>query len=307
MDGLVGHVSVLYEEALSGLRVRPGGHYLDATTGLGGHAAGILRASYPDGLLLGLDADPEAIYRAERELRPFGNRVTLRAANFRHMADVSRECGFRQVDGILMDLGLSSCQLADGARGFSFSREGPLDMRFDRHKGEPASLLIDRLEESELADLLWRYGEEPHARRIARAMVTARPLTTTTELANLIVRSVGHRERIHPATRTFQALRIAVNDELLSLSESLPQARDLLLPGGRLVVISFHSLEDRMVKQFLHRESSNCVCPPELPVCVCGHTATMRLPSRRAVRPKREETSSNPRSRSARLRIGERL
>jgi len=307
MDDLAGHVSVLYDEALSGLRIRPGGRYLDATTGLGGHAAGILRASYPGGLLLGLDADPEAIHYAGQALRPFGDRVALRVANFRDMAYCSRESGFGQVDGILVDLGLSSRQLADASRGFSFSQDGPLDMRFNPQHGQPASDLVNQLSEAELADLFWRYGEERHARRIARAIVSARPLATTTELAELIVRVVGHREKIHPATRTFQALRIAVNDELLALSESLPQARDLLRPGGRLVVISFHSLEDRVVKRFLQQEASNCICPPDLPICTCKHTATMHLPGRRAIRPKAEEIARNPRSRSARLRIGERL
>jgi 16S rRNA (cytosine1402-N4)-methyltransferase len=206
-----------------------------------------------------------------------------------------------------MDLGLSSCQLADASRGFSFSQDGPLDMRFNPQHGWPASHLVNQLPEAELAELLWRYGEERHARRIAHAIVSARPLKTTAELADLIVRVVGHREKIHPATRTFQALRIAVNDELLALSESLPQARDLLRPGGRLVVISFHSLEDRVVKRFLQLEASNCTCPPDLPICTCNHTATMHLPSRRAIRPTADETARNPRSRSARLRIGERL
>jgi 16S rRNA (cytosine1402-N4)-methyltransferase len=307
MDGIVEHVSVLYKEALAGLRIRAGGRYVDATTGMGGHAAGILRASAPDGLLLGLDADPEAVRRAERELRPFGDRATVRVANFRHIAECSRECGFGQVDGILMDLGLSSSQLADASRGFSFSRVGPLDMRLDPRHGQPASNLVNRLPEAELADLLWHYGEERHSRRIARAIVNSRPVETTTELADLIVRAVGRREKIHPATRTFQALRIAVNDELLSLSEALPQARDLLCPGGRLVVISFHSLEDGIVKRFLQLEASNCVCPPDLPICRCEHTATMHLPNRRAIRPGDDEIAANPRSRSARLRTGEKL
>jgi 16S rRNA (cytosine1402-N4)-methyltransferase len=307
MDGIDQHVSVLYHEALSGLCIQPGGGYIDATVGAAGHAAGILEASSPHGLLLGLDADPDAILYAGRALQRFGERVTLRTASFRHLAQTSRECSFGQVDGILMDLGLSSRQLADGSRGFSFSQEGPLDMRFDPRVGQPASYLVDRLAQDELADLFWRYGEERHSRRIARAIVDSRPLTTTKELADVIVRAVGHREKIHPATRVFQALRIVVNDELVALAESLPQARDLLHPGGRLVVISFHSLEDRIVKRFLQREASNCVCPPDIPICTCGHVATMRLPSRAAIRPTTEETVVNPRSRSAKLRIGERL
>jgi 16S rRNA (cytosine1402-N4)-methyltransferase len=307
MNAYVEHIPVLFEEALAALRVRPSGHYLDATTGMGGHAAGILRAAAPDGRLLGIDADPEAIQYAERALGPFGDRVTLRVASFRNMAQVSRGCGFSQVDGILMDLGLSSRQLSDAARGFSFGREGPLDMRMDPRQEQTAALLVNRLPEADLADLLWRFGEERHARRIARAIVSARPLETTTQLADLIARAVGHRGRIHPATRSFQALRIAVNDELVALAEALPQARDLLGPGGRLVVIAFHSLEDRIVKRFLHGEASDCICPPGLPACHCGHKATMHLPSRRATRPSEEELSANPRARSASLRVGERL
>ena len=307
MESLAEHVPVLYTEALTGLRIVPGGRYIDATIGAASHATGILEASSPDGTLLGLDADPEAVLHARQALRAFGNRATLRAANFRTLTQTSRDCGFVQVDGILMDLGLSSRQLAHAWRGFSFNLEGPLDMRFDRDQGRPASDLVNTLPQDELATLFWELGEERHSRRIARAIVAARPLTTTGELARLIVGAVGHRDRIHPATRVFQALRIAVNEELLALSEALPQARDLLRPGGRLAIISFHSLEDRLVKRFLHMEASGCICPPDLPVCGCGHIASMRLPTRSAIRPSAEETARNPRSRSARLRIGERL
>jgi len=206
-----------------------------------------------------------------------------------------------------MDLGLSSRQLAQAERGFSFGLEGPLDMRFDPDQGKPASDLVNRLDPEELADIFWRFGEERHSRRIARAIAAARPLRTTKELADLVERTIGHREKIHPATRVFQALRVAVNDELAALSEVLPQARDLLREGGRLVVISFHSLEDRLVKQFLQSEASACICPPGLPICTCGHRATLRLPTRSAIRPSVEEERLNPRSRSARLRVGERL
>jgi 16S rRNA (cytosine1402-N4)-methyltransferase len=307
MSGPVEHTPVLCDEALSGLKVRPGGRYVDATLGAGGHAARILAASAPHGQVLAMDADPEAARVAQETLHPFGSRLNVQVANFRHLAQYSTQLGFDQVDGILMDLGLSSLQLADGARGFSFSREGPLDMRFDPGQGEPASALVNGLSEVEMASLLWRFGEERQARRLARAIVAARPLNTTGELAALCARIVGWREKIHPATRTFQALRIAVNDELSSLAEALPQARDLLAPGGRLVVISFHSLEDRLVKHFLVREASDCICPPEAPICTCDHRATMRIVSRRPVRPSTEEQDRNPRSRSARMRIGERL
>ncbi len=301
------HVPVLYDEALAGLRIRPGGSYLDGTLGAAGHAAGILQASSPDGTLLGLDADPEAVAFAREVLRPFGERARLRVANFRHMETVARAEGLSDVDGILLDLGLSSRQLADAERGFSFSQEGPLDMRMDPNSRRTAASLVNSLPEEELADLLWRYGEEQRSRRIARAIVAARPVTTTAQLAAIVARSAGRGQKIHPATRTFQALRIAVNDELQALADALPQARDLLGPGGRMAIISFHSLEDRMVKQFFQRESRDCICPPELPVCTCGHTATLMMVNRKPIRPTEDEVARNPRSRSARLRIAERL
>jgi 16S rRNA (cytosine1402-N4)-methyltransferase len=307
MREAVEHIPVLYEEVLEGLQVHPGGRYIDATLGAGGHATGILQASAPDGQLLGLDADPSAVAHARERLRPFGERAVLWVGNFRHLDNVARGLGFRQVDGILMDLGLSSRQLEDAARGFSFAHAGPLDMRLDPGRGQPAADLANTLPAEELADLLWRYGEERHSRRIARAIVAARPVTRTDELAELIARAVGRREKIHPATRTFQALRIAVNEELAALEEALPQARDLLRPGGRLAVISFHSLEDRLVKQFYRREAASCLCPPEVLVCSCGHQSTLVEITRRPIRPSGEEVAQNPRSRSARLRLAERL
>jgi 16S rRNA (cytosine1402-N4)-methyltransferase len=307
MAGTGAHVPVLYDEVLAWLEPRPGGRYIDATLGAGGHATGILNASAPDGLLLAVDADPEAIAFAEQVLQPFGGRVTLHVADFRHLQAVAAACGFDQADGILMDLGLSSRQLTDAERGFSFSQDGPLDMRLDRRQGQDAADLVNHLSEAELADLLWRYGEERHARRIARAIVAARPVTTTGQLAGLVERAVPRREKIHPATRTFQALRIAVNGELEALNQALLQARDLLRPGGRLAVIAFHSLEDRLVKRFYQQEARDCICPPEVPVCVCQHRATLRVLTPRAVRPTSRETARNPRSRSARLRIAERL
>jgi 16S rRNA (cytosine1402-N4)-methyltransferase len=316
------HIPVLYDRVLAGLRIRPGGLYIDATVGAGGHAAGILSASAPDGRLLGLDTDPDAISFARQALGPFGNRVLLRAENFRHLTRVAAALSFEHVDGILMDLGLSSRQLADRERGFSFSQDGPLDMRMKRSQGPTAADLINHLPEADLADLLWRYGEERHARRIARAIVIARPLLTTGQLANLVARTVTRKarrdqrrtrkgmysqRRIHPATRTFQALRIAVNDELKALNQALPQARDLLRPEGRLAVISFHSLEDRMVKRFFQQEARDCICPPETPICICQHRAALNIITRKPIRPTLEEISSNPKSRSARLRIAELL
>jgi 16S rRNA (cytosine1402-N4)-methyltransferase len=307
MEGAVEHIPVLYKEVLAGLQVRSGGRYIDATLGAGGHAAGILEASAPDGRLLGLDADPDAVAYARERLQGFGERAVLWVGNFRHLSTVAHALDFGQVQGILMDLGLSSRQLEDATRGFSFSQEGPLDMRMDPRQGQAAADLLNTLPEQELADLLWRYGEERHSRRIARAIVAARPVRRTDELAELVARMVGRRERIHPATRTFQALRIAVNEELEVLEEALPQARDLLRPGGRLAVIAFHSLEDRIVKQFFRKEARDCLCPPEVPVCSCGHRATLKEVTRKPIRPSEEEVAQNPRSRSARLRLAERL
>lgn len=307
MHGSSEHVPVLYNKVLDGIQPRSGGRYIDATLGAAGHAAGILTASGPDGELLGLDADPDAISFAGQVLGSFGDRVVLQVANFRHLREVALALGFGQVDGILMDLGLSSRQLADAERGFSFNQDGPLDMRMNRSQRETAADLINALPEAELAELLWRYGEERHARRIARVIVSSRPVSTTGQLADLVARTVGRREKIHPATRTFQALRIAVNDELEALNQALRQARDLLRPQGRLAVIAFHSLEDRLVKRFYQQESRDCLCPPEIPVCICEHRATLKVLTPRPVRPSAEEIARNPRSRSARLRLAERL
>jgi len=292
---------------LTFLAVRPGGTYIDATVGGGGHAAAILTASAPDGRLLGLDRDPAALEIARRRLAPFGDRALLRHGSFARLALLAQDIA--PVDGVVFDLGLSSLQLADPRRGFAFSREGPLDMRFDPEAGGPtAADLVNTLSVKELAEVLYRYGEERQARRIAEAIVAARPVRTTTELAEVVAAAVGSRRgRIHPATRTFQALRIAVNRELDALAEALPQALDLLAPGGRLVVISFHSLEDRIVKRFLRRESRDCICPPETPICTCGHRARLRVLTPKPVRPSPEEVAANPRSRSARLRAAQRL
>jgi 16S rRNA (cytosine1402-N4)-methyltransferase len=221
---------------------------------------------------------------------------------------VARARYFVPADGILFDLGLSSLQLADPLRGFAFMTEGPLDMRFDPvADGPTAAALVNELSHKELTAILYQYGEEVQARRVAEAIVAARPLYTTQELVSVIEQVVKRRSRIHPATRTFQALRIAVNDELAALEAALPQAVEILAPGGRLAVISFHSLEDRIVKRFMRRESRDCVCPPESPICICDHRATLRLVSRRPIRPTAEEVAANPRARSARLRVAERI
>jgi 16S rRNA (cytosine1402-N4)-methyltransferase len=276
--------------------------------GGGGHTAAILEESAPDGCVLALDRDPQAVEAASRGLRRYGERAEIVHSSFSGLAEVAAERGFAAVDGVLFDLGLSSLQLADSSRGFSFLGDGPLDMRFDLHSQCPtAAQLVNELSEEELGALLWEYGEEKQARRIAEAVVESRPLETTGQLVAVIEGVVRRRSRIHPATRTFQALRIAVNDELGQIREALPQARDLLRVAGRLVVISFHSLEDRLVKRFLRRESRGCICPPGVPVCVCGHQASLRLVTRKPVRPSAEEVAANPRARSARLRVAERI
>lgn len=300
------HIPVLYQSVLEYLP-KPGGCFLDGTVGAGGHAAALLEASSPDGRLLGLDRDPAALSFAGQRLAPFGDRVTLVHASFAQMGEHTARLGFEQFDGILLDLGLSSRQLDDPARGFAFRHEGPLDMRFDPDDERTAASLVNELPPDELADIIYRYGEERESRRIARAIVNARPLRTTGDLASIVSGAVRRRERrIHPATRTFQALRIAVNCELEALSAALPQAVQLLRPGGRLAIIAFHSLEDRIVKQFFRRESQDCLCSPELPVCICQHQATLNILTRKPIRPSTVEVDRNSRSRSARLRIAER-
>ncbi|MBN1260794.1 MAG: 16S rRNA (cytosine(1402)-N(4))-methyltransferase RsmH [Anaerolineae bacterium] len=306
----VGHVPVLLEETLAALAVRAGGVYIDATVGGGGHAAAILEQSAPWGRLLALDRDPHAAVRAAARLKPFGERVRVIHAAYAHLAKVARAEGFVPADGVLFDLGFSSLQVDDPDRGFSFRHEGFLDMRFDPTGNEPtAADLVNTLSEEGLVDLFRRYGEEPRSRRFARAIVAARPLETTGQLAGVIEEAAGgQRSRgIHPATRVFQALRIAVNRELAMLEETLPQVVSLLKPGGRLAIITFHSLEDRVVKHFFRQEARGCECPPEAPVCVCGRKPTLRLLTRKPIAPSPEEISVNPRSRSAKLRSVERL
>jgi len=303
------HTPVLLREVLDGLRVRPGGRYIDATVGVGGHAAGILAGSAPDGQLLGLDRDPDAIRAAGARLAPYRARLVLRHSTFSALDEITVAENFSSVDGVLMDLGLSSYQLADPARGFSFSVDGVLDMRFDPLSDAPtAEELVNTLQVDDLAALLRDFGEEPDARRIARAIVAARPIRSTGRLAQVVRQAAGRgRRRVHPATRTFQALRIAVNMELDEIARALPQAVEALALGGRLVIISFHSLEDRLVKRFFRRESRDCLCPPELPVCRCGHRAILRTVTRKPIRPSPGEVAHNRRSRSARLRIAERI
>jgi 16S rRNA (cytosine1402-N4)-methyltransferase len=311
----VSHVPVLIDEVVAMLAPAAGSQHVDATLGGGGHAERILQASDPDGRLLGLDADEAAIARVRARLAPrFGTRLQLRQANFRDLADIAPQEGFPEIDGCLFDLGLSSFQLADAGRGFGIRTGGPLDMRFDTTRGVPAADLLATLDTDELVALLRRYGEEPFAGRIARAIVETRrtaPIRTAEELAAVVARVAPSRapgrRRIHPATRVFQALRIAVNEELESLQAGLAAAVDLLRPGGRLVVLSYHSLEDRIVKRFLQAERRGCTCPPEAPVCVCGRQPRLRLLSPKGLVPTPAEITANPRARSARLRAAERI
>jgi 16S rRNA (cytosine1402-N4)-methyltransferase len=262
----------------------------------------------PDGCLLGLDIDPLALTLAGARLAPFGERAVLVHASYTNMDERVADLGWGEVDGILLDLGVSSMQLDQPERGFSFQADAPLDMRFDPLTGPTAADLVNSLPEGELAGLLYRYADERKSRQIARAIVHARPLHTTHELAQVVRRAIGSgRGRIDPATRTFQALRIAVNHELESVEVVLPLAIKLLAPGGRLAVIAFHSLEDRLVKQFFRRESQDCICPHGQPVCTCGHHASLGEITRHPIQAEQAEILRNPRARSARLRVAEKI
>lgn len=300
-------------EVLELLAPHGGGIYLDGTVGGGGHARLILEASGPDGRLVGLDRDPAALAAAAAVLAPYAGRAELRQGSFAELAGHLDEVGVDKVDGILLDLGVSSYQLDTPGRGFSFRDDGPLDMRMDPTRGQTAAELLAGATAEELKRIFREYGEERWAGRIAREIVRTRtiePLTTTRQLAELVCRAVpgGHQpQRIHPATRIFQALRIAVNGELDALAAGLTAALARLRPGGRLVVISFHSLEDRMVKQVLREAARSCVCPPRLPVCTCGKTAIVKILTPRGVRPAEAEVIANPRARSAVLRAAQRL
>lgn len=302
------HTPVMVAEAIAALAVQPGGRYIDCTVGCGGHAKAILDYSSPGGQLLGLDADPEALKIAEEVLEPYSGSFLLVHDNFVNLEAICHKQDFSPVHGILFDLGLSSLQLDSPERGFSFQRDAPLDMRFNPHQKLTAAQIVNTYSEAELASLLRNYGEERLAYRIARRIVEARPLSTTLELARIVEEATpGHRGRIHPATRTFQALRIAVNSELDNLREALRQAVGLLGSGGRLVVISYHSLEDRIVKTFFTDESRHCICPPGTPVCVCRHAPRLSPLTRKPIRPSDDEVARNPRSRSARMRVAERI
>jgi 16S rRNA (cytosine1402-N4)-methyltransferase len=302
------HLPVLYHDIIHALRPKSPGRYVDATVGAGGHASGILEASKPDGRLLGFDLDPQALVLADQRLSLYRGRYQLIQASYMTLLEQLARLSWEVVDGIVIDLGVSSMQLDTPKRGFSFREEGPLDMRFSPDQPLTAADLVNQMPEEELANILWKYGEEPQSRRIARAIRQSRPLRTTTELADVILKAVGRPQgRLHPATRAFQAIRIAVNEELQAVETFLPQAIAALTPGGRLAVISFHSLEDRIVKQYFRQESRNCICPPQQPICTCSHRATLKEVNRRPIMAGEEETKENPRARSARLRVVEKL
>jgi 16S rRNA (cytosine1402-N4)-methyltransferase len=305
--GKPSHIPALYEEVLDSLAVKADGRYVDCTVGGGGHSQGILERSGPGGLLLGLDVDPQALEAAEERLRRYGRRVLLVNENFRNLKRVVEELRFGPVDGILLDLGISSMQLADGGRGFSFQAEGPLDMRLGPEGTVSARDLVNTLPEDELRALLARYGEVARPGKLARAIIAERPVETTVQLSAIAERAYGRRGRIHPATNLFRALRMSVNDELGALAEALPGAVEVLVPEGRLAVISYHSLEDREVKLYLRRESRDCLCPTEVPVCVCGHKAKLRVLTKKPIVPSPQEVRRNPRARSAKLRVASRL
>ena len=302
------HRPVLYHEIILALRPKPAGRYVDCTIGAGGHAEGILRASSPDGCLLGLDVDPAAIDLAGKRLAEFGPRLSLIQGSYAALRDHLAVLGWDDVDGIDMYLGGSSMQLDTPERGFSFQTDSPLDMRFDPSSPVSAADLVNRLPEAELAEIIFRYSDEKRSRQIARAIVASRPVITTGQLARIVAgATASRRPGFHPATRTFQALRVAVNHEVETLESALPEAVAVLASGGRLAVIAFHSIEDRIVKQFFRRESQDCLCPPKQPVCTCGHRATLKVTISKPIRPRSEEVDQNPRARSARLRIAEKL
>ena len=329
------HTSVLYTEVLNGLLLKPHGKYIDGTVGWGGHSYGILANTTPHGEVLAIDQDPAALTAAQARLQEFGSRVTLVHGNYRDLDQLALAHGWQAVDGVLLDIGVSSPQLDTAERGFSFQADAPLDMRMDPHTPQTAADLVNSLPEAELADILYLYGEERLSRRIARRIVEQRqqqPLTRTLQLADLVAQAIGgKRGPIHPATRTFQALRIAVNDELGALKQGLAAATRMLRPGGRLVVISFHSLEDRIVKEWIRRESSECLLPPKVEVpgcphllaaadsgprpCIytmlltqqrdCDYAPHLRAVTRKPVVAGADEVAHNTRARSAKLRIAE--
>ncbi|GFN30386.1 16S rRNA (cytosine(1402)-N(4))-methyltransferase RsmH [Paenibacillus xylaniclasticus] len=313
------HVTVLMEEAIDGLNIKPDGIYVDCTLGGAGHSSGIAARLGKGGRLIAFDQDEWAHDNAQVRLGPYLDKVTLIKSNFRHLEQKLLECnvpikdGIPQVDGILFDLGVSSPQLDEAERGFSYNHDAPLDMRMDRSIALTAGDIVNTWDEREIAHVLSEYGEEKFARKIAKLIVAAReeaPIETTGELVELVkagIPAAARRTGGHPAKRTFQALRIAVNDELGAEEDALEQAIRCLKPGGRVSVITFHSLEDRICKQTFAKYVEKCTCPPDFPMCVCGGQGTLKLVNRKPISPSEEELEANPRSRSAKLRVAEKL
>ena len=306
------HISVLLQECLDGLNIKPDGIYVDGTLGGAGHSSQIARR-LTTGRLIGIDRDPVALAAAGERLKPFENNVTLVHANFCDMAQVLGDLGIPGVDGILLDLGVSSPQLDDGARGFSYMADAPLDMRMNSRDPLTAQTVVNTWSQEELKRILYTYGEERYAPQIAAAICRRReqaPIETTLELVDVIRSAMppaALREKQHPAKRSFQAIRIAVNDELGAVEKIMDDAVSLLNPGGRLAVITFHSLEDRIVKTAMAEAARGCTCPPSFPVCVCGKKPAVKLISRKPIVAGEKELEENPRSRSAKLRVCEKL
>ena len=301
------HKPVLYQEIIHALQPKSPGRYIDGTIGAGGHARGILEACMPEGHLLGLDLDSQALALARETLAPYGERVILVQASYLSLLAMMQHLGWDAVNGIVIDLGVSSMQLDTPERGFSFQSDAPLDMRFNRDVGLTAAQLINTTPEADLANILFQYGEEPRARKIAKMILQAQPVTTTSQLAEIVKKAYPGYSRVHPATRTFQAIRIAVNDELSVLEEALPRAIQALRPGGRLAVISFHSLEDRIVKDFFRRDSKDCINPPYEKIYEVERSATLKEITRKPITPSADEIETNARARSAKLRVAEKL
>ena len=310
---MAGHVSVLLDECINYLDIKPDGIYVDGTLGLGGHSSEIAKRLGEGGRLIAIDRDLASIERASARLAPWADRVTIVHGNFRDVAAILDEQGVPAVDGMLFDLGVSSPQLDDGQRGFSYMQDAPLDMRMDPSDNVDAWFIVNRWPEEKIARILHDYGDERYAKRIAAAIVARRQekeIETTLELVDVIKSAIpapALREKQHPAKRSFQAIRIAVNDELSAVSQMMETAPDRLKPGGRLCVISFHSLEDRIIKNAIHERENGCTCPREAPVCTCGFVQTLRSVTRKPVTPTDEELVLNPRSRSAKLRVAERV
>lgn len=302
------HKPVLYQEIIHALQPRSGGRYVDGTLGAGGHARGILEACAPDGQLLGLDVDPQALAITRETLAPYEGRIHLAQASHITLSEQLASLKWDGIDGIVLDLGASSMQFDNPERGFSFMQDGPLDMRFGINATMSADEIVNTYDERELADIIFKYGEDRDARKIARAIVSSRPLHTTGQLVATIEKASPRRgDRVHPATQTFQALRIVVNDELAAVEKTLPQAVASLNTGGRCAVISFHSLEDRIVKEYFREQSKDLVNPPYEKIYEVERKAVVKLVSRKPILPAEEEVRENPRARSAKLRVVEKL